>query len=79
MSPEDLTTEELLEVAGERLMSIPEAARLLDAEDPDGNWYPVRVHREIEEGRLSAVRVGGDKTEGFNLVDRRQVLELLED
>lgn len=77
MDPDQVSTEELLELAGKRLMSIPRAAELLDGRDADQEWYPVKLHRLIEDGDLTAVRIGGEDTKGFHLVDRREVLGLL--
>lgn len=79
MDPEDLTTAEVLAVARERLLSLPEAARWLDAQDPDRKWYDVKVHRAVQEGRLDAVKIGGDKSEGYNFLDLYQVRALLEE
>lgn len=74
-----LKPEELLVQAEAYLVTVPEAARILKEARPDEVWYPVKVWRRVQEGDLGAVRVGGEHSEGYHLVDRRELDSLVAD
>lgn len=74
-----LKPEDLLDQVEEFLVTVPEAARILRDSDPDEAWYAVKVRRLIQGGDLPATRVGGEHSEGYYLIDRRELESLLSD
>lgn len=71
--------EDLLAQAKEFLVTVPEAARILQEARPDEAWYAVKVRRLVRSGDLKAARVGGEHSEGYHLIDRRSLDALVED
>lgn len=70
VEPEELTTDEVLAVARERLVTTPVAAEIMES-------YTVRIRRLLDDGRLQGVKVGTGR--GTYLVDRKAVERLREE
>lgn len=74
-----LEPEDLLSHVQKYLVSVPEATRILKEACPDEAWYAVKVRRLVQAGDLPAARVGGEHSEGYYLIDRRELDSLVAD
>lgn len=72
----ELPTSVLMELAAERLMSVPEALDYLREEFPHEEygtkWYDMLLLRELERENLQGVRMGS-QGKGFWLVDQVEI------